>query len=292
MSNDDYEVTSVKPLYDGRAFSVEERTIRRPDGKTIIRDLVKHDPVVFILIHRNDTDEYLIEHEYRTGVGSIVAGLPAGFIDKDEDPMSAAMREVREGTGVVLEPSELEKIGEWYSSQGFTDEKATFYLAEIDEVVNVGTDLDDDEQLTSEWVSSSQLMSMVDDGSIDSSVAVAGILKACNRKPVMKYDIKRMVDALHERYVDPVDSLMELSEDERPVDDAFKYAHIIEDRLSKVVDLDLVQVWPTNNNTIEFGVRIDRDNQLILEAGKGGITGFYTIDGVNHVIELKSSNDF
>lgn len=81
-------------------------------------------------------------------------------------------------------------------------------------------------------------------------------------------------------------------EDHEQIRQHRKYAHIIEDRLSKIIDLDLVQVWPISNKTIEFSVRIDRDNQLVLEAGREGITGLYTIDGVDHVIDLRSSNDF
>ncbi len=66
----------------------------------------------------------------RAADGSRVLGLPKGHIDPGETALQAALREVREETGVTAEP--LEELGEvryWYRRDGRTIAKSVvFYL--------------------------------------------------------------------------------------------------------------------------------------------------------------------
>ncbi len=66
----------------------------------------------------------------RAADGSRVLGLPKGHIDPGETPLQAAVREVREETGVKAEPvSELGEVRYWYRRDGRTVPKSVvFYL--------------------------------------------------------------------------------------------------------------------------------------------------------------------
>jgi 8-oxo-dGTP diphosphatase len=61
-----------------------------------------------------------------------VLGLPKGHLDGEETELQAAVREVREETGVVAEP--IEKLGEiaysYESRGGPVDKRVAFYLLE------------------------------------------------------------------------------------------------------------------------------------------------------------------
>lgn len=87
-----------------------------------------------MLVHDCANDLYLIEREYRIGCDAFAYGLPAGLIDGGEDVEEAALRELREETGV--EPAgrdgvEFDHVGQFYSSEGMTDELANIMVLHL-----------------------------------------------------------------------------------------------------------------------------------------------------------------
>jgi 8-oxo-dGTP pyrophosphatase MutT (NUDIX family) len=66
----------------------------------------------------------------RAADGSKVLALPKGHVDPGETPIEAALREVREETGILAEPvCELGKSRYWYRRDGRTIGKAvSFFL--------------------------------------------------------------------------------------------------------------------------------------------------------------------
>jgi len=54
-----------------------------------------------------------------------VIEIPAGVLDKDENPETCARREVLEETGYGI--LKLEKIGAFYTSPGYTNEKINLF---------------------------------------------------------------------------------------------------------------------------------------------------------------------
>lgn len=152
------ELISSEIMYEGIAFTVERRELEYIDNKhVIIRNIARHNPVVHILVHDMDSDLYLIEREYRAGRDMIVHGLPAGFIDDGEQPLDAAVRELREETGIILDDETIERIEfmrDAFSSEGFTDEHAYLFRLDVHNgEINQGLqDLDADESVESSWM--------------------------------------------------------------------------------------------------------------------------------------------
>jgi 8-oxo-dGTP pyrophosphatase MutT (NUDIX family) len=79
-----------------------------------------------------DRDVVVIVPKRKGAQGDMVLGLPKGHLDGDETEVQAAVREVREETGVVAEP--IEKLGEisyTYERRGIAiDKRVAFYLLE------------------------------------------------------------------------------------------------------------------------------------------------------------------
>lgn len=79
-----------------------------------------------------DADVAVIVPARRSAQGESVVALPKGHLDGDETALQAAIREVREETGVDVEP--IEKLGEIsysYEHRGQPiDKQVVFYLLE------------------------------------------------------------------------------------------------------------------------------------------------------------------
>ena len=92
-------------VYQGAVFSVEDMrlALHARDGGDIVvrRQVMRHAPCVVMLVHDTANDRYLMEREYRAGSDLFAYGLPAGLMDAGEEVMAAALRELREETGVV-----------------------------------------------------------------------------------------------------------------------------------------------------------------------------------------------
>ena len=129
----------------------------RGGGLTVIRrQVMRHAPCVVMLVHDCANDRYLIEREYRIGCDAFAYGLPAGLIDGGEDVEEAALRELREETGV--EPTghdgiEFDHVGQFYSSEGMTDELANIMVLHLHAWHPVERHFDGDEHVESAWIS-------------------------------------------------------------------------------------------------------------------------------------------
>lgn len=176
----------IKPIFmkedvkfTGKAFKVVSKYLRLSDNPTdvIRRDVVIHNPVVFMLIHNVNNDSYLIEQEYRAGVDSICYGIPAGFIDDNETPKQAALRETAEETGIIANDDNvnMKLVHICHSSQGFTNETAYVYIIDLHDYKQVNQKLDDNEHIAYKWIHYDELTDMLYKGLIQGSNAVIAI---------------------------------------------------------------------------------------------------------------------
>lgn len=183
-------VESSETVYTGAIFHVEDQTIRltRHDGSStrIRRQVMRHAPCVVMLVHDCATDRYLLEREYRVGPNKYTFGVPAGLIDGNEEPHAAAMRELREETGVrpgtVADTADddanatdngdivIDDVAQCYSSEGMTDELANIMVLHLQRWHMGERHFDKDEHVESAWVSWDELLGA---GIISSNATIA-----------------------------------------------------------------------------------------------------------------------
>lgn len=120
-----YETLSECVAFDGAIFSVAVEELRLPDGTVVEREVVRHPGAVGV-VALSGGDVILVE-QYRQAVRRSLLEIPAGKLDRGEDPEGCARRELVEETGFV--PRELTKLGDYFSSPGFSDERFHMFMA-------------------------------------------------------------------------------------------------------------------------------------------------------------------
>ncbi|WP_372721187.1 NUDIX hydrolase [Novipirellula sp.] len=110
----------------GARFNVHAMSIRGSDGKTYVREVVRHPGAVVILPLLDDDTLVMIENN-RPSVGETLLELPAGTREPDEPAEQTAFRELIEETGYQAKSVSL--VHEFYSAPGISDELMLLYVA-------------------------------------------------------------------------------------------------------------------------------------------------------------------
>jgi ADP-ribose pyrophosphatase len=80
-------------------FKIIQDTVKLPNDR-IVDDYYRIETLDFVLIYaRSNDNKVLVERQYKHGLGKITTTFPAGYIDKGEQPLTAAKRELLEETG-------------------------------------------------------------------------------------------------------------------------------------------------------------------------------------------------
>ena len=117
--------------------------------------------------------------EIYASIRRILASIYAGIDYPDEDPLSAAKRELREETGAVA--GKMTFLGALDTSPALISERIYMYLAE--DLSFTERELDDDEFLSVEYAHLSDLYRMVLDGEIADAKTQVAVLKAVAKRP-------------------------------------------------------------------------------------------------------------
>lgn len=163
---------SSRTVFGGRIVTVKVDSALLPNGAQASREVVEHPGGVCVLALQEDGTVPLVR-QFRYPLGHTMLELPAGKLERGEDPLAAAIRELGEEVG--LEPGELTDLGHIYVSPGFCTEKLHMYLAR--DVKSVPVHPDEDEFLDIVYMSFEQLADKVMSGEIRDGKTVAAVLK-------------------------------------------------------------------------------------------------------------------
>jgi ADP-ribose pyrophosphatase len=169
------EILSSEIIYKGRVFDIRVDEIREGDVEYRREIVVHKGSAVIVPVFADGT--VALCRQYRHAAGKYLLELPAGTLEKSEDPKTAAIRELEEEIGVVA--GKIEKLCEFYVSPGFLTEKMYVYMAT--ELTKTSQMLETDEILTVEWHSFPQLFEMIKSGEIEDAKTISSVLLAAPR---------------------------------------------------------------------------------------------------------------
>ena len=118
-----YEVDAVRR--DGVHFPYYVATRREPGDLMYETGRLRADGVVIYPVYRHDPEKLVILRQFRYPVNDYMYEVPAGLVDPGEDPMEAAVRELKEETGFTFTPYQdydPSLLRPFIQSQGMSDE--------------------------------------------------------------------------------------------------------------------------------------------------------------------------
>ena len=162
---------SSERLYEGAILNLRKDKVTVKDGRTSYREIVEHNGGVVIL---GVTKEGLIPmiRQYRKPAGQVMLELPAGKLEKGEDPKEAALREFKEETGYTAE--KIRYITKFYTTLGYSEEILYLYFAEGLEPGD--TDFDDNESIDIEEYPPEALYRLIEADEINDGKTLVGLL--------------------------------------------------------------------------------------------------------------------
>lgn len=160
-------------IFRGRVINLRKDIVELPDGKTSTREIVEHNGGVGI-VAVNENKEIILVKQFRKPLEDVLLEIPAGKLEKGEEPYGCGVRELEEETG--LKPIELVKLTELYSCPGFSNEKLHLYFC--NKMVKGKLNLDDDENIEVIYMDYNKAVEMVNNGEIKDSKTIIGILMA------------------------------------------------------------------------------------------------------------------
>lgn len=106
------------------AFRIDE--VRLPNGKTAEREYLDHPGAVAVVAVTNG--RVLMVRQYRHPVGRVTWEIPAGKLDKGENPLACVKRELEEETGYTA--ASLRPLVSFWPTAAFANEVIHVFVAE------------------------------------------------------------------------------------------------------------------------------------------------------------------
>lgn len=158
----DYIEKTVKKnyIYEGKILTLRNDDAELPDGRPCKREIIEHSGGACVLYVEND--KVLLVKQYRYAYGESIYEIPAGKLEKGEEPILAAARELEEEAGIKAEKLQLLYV--MYPTPGYTNEKIYIYQAIGGEKVKAH--LDDGEFLDVEYIPTEEVKRMMQEGEI------------------------------------------------------------------------------------------------------------------------------
>ena len=166
------QTQEVKPYLDGRIINVHVDTVMMCNKTMAQRETVDHPGGVAVCAVDNESNVLLVR-QFRYPYKEIIYEIPAGKLERGENPEKAAVREFEEECGAVA--GKFFSLGELYPTPGYCAEIIRMYGAE--DITYTDQNLDEDEFLEVVKIPLAECVKMVMSGEIKDSKTIAAIMK-------------------------------------------------------------------------------------------------------------------
>jgi ADP-ribose pyrophosphatase len=173
------ELIESELVYNGKVITVSRDKVRLQNGAEASRDIVRHNGAVAMVPQLSDGRIVLVR-QWRHAAGRALLEIPAGSLNKGEDPLTAAHRELIEE--IQYKAGKMQRLCGIFTAPGFCTEYITVFLAsDLTPQAGVG---DDDEFIETEIVTQAQALAKIDSGEIEDGKSICGLLSVARMQGV------------------------------------------------------------------------------------------------------------
>ena len=163
-------MSKSKNIFTGKVLTLNIDTVTLPNGVTIDLEIVRH-PGAAAVVPLKDNGTVVLIKQLRHAAGGFIYEIPAGKLDRGEDPLHCAARELEEEVGYIA--GRLERLTSILTAPGFTDEVIHIYKATG---LTAGRQqLDRDEILEVLEISLEEALKMIEAGTIRDAKTIVGL---------------------------------------------------------------------------------------------------------------------
>jgi ADP-ribose pyrophosphatase len=166
------QCTFSKRIYEGKVLNLRVDNVLLDGKHNAMREVVEHRGAA-VIVPILDQDQVMLVRQYRYPIGTELLEIPAGTLNDGESPEDCARRELEEETGYSSE--DVVKMFECYVAPGYSTEKLHFYLAR--KLTKTRQNPDEDERLSVEMVSLSNVMEKIRSGEICDAKSICAIFR-------------------------------------------------------------------------------------------------------------------
>ena len=163
------KTVKINYVYRGKIVNLRCDDASLPDGRPCRREMIEHPGGACVLsVHEG---KIALVRQFRYVYQEELLEIPAGKLEKGEDPMLAAKRELEEETGLVAE--RLKPLFTLYPTPGYTNEK--IYIYEAEGVKKGSQHLDEGEFLNVVFLPVEEAARMIENGEIRDAKTIVAV---------------------------------------------------------------------------------------------------------------------
>lgn len=163
---------SREEKFPGKIINVHVDSVELENGKTSFREVVDHSGGVAVAVI-TEKNEILLVRQFRYPYKEVLSEIPAGKLEKGEDPYEAMKREQKEETGTT--GKDYVFLGNLYPTPGYCGEIIRIWACRI--LSQGEMNLDEDEFIEVDCVPIEKATEMVMNNEIPDSKTQVAILK-------------------------------------------------------------------------------------------------------------------
>ena len=166
------KMISSEIKFNGRIIQVSLDEVELENGKIATREVVRH-PGGAAMVAFDDNENIILVKQFRYPFYKELLEVPAGKLEKGENPKLASIREMEEETGIIV--GDVYNLGEFYPTCGFCDEIIYLYAGKI--LGETNQNLDEDEFVSRISMPLSDVLDMIDKNDIKDGKTIASCYK-------------------------------------------------------------------------------------------------------------------